>query len=136
MNQLVLRDKVQEYLFRFLGVLTLLSVGLQLFIQSPKTAIFWMLAVVFILVAIFFLTLNFGTIINQITADRGILTIRWNTKIFKKRLPIDQIAEITEDERYIRITMKDGSNIRLHVKHMDADKPRAARKFLKENTGL
>ena len=136
MNQLVLRDKVQEYLFRFLGVLTLLSVGLQLFIQSPKTAIFWMLAVVFILVAIFFLTLNFGTIINQITADRGILTIRWNTKIFKKRLPIDQIAEITEDERYILITMKDGSNIRLHVKHMDADKRRAARKFLKENTGL
>lgn len=136
MNQLVLRDKVQEYLFRFLGVLTLLSVGLQLFIQSPKTAIFWMLAVVFILVAIFFLTLNFGALINRITADRGILTIRWNTKIFKKRLPIDQIAEITEDDRYIRITMKDGSNIRLHVKHMDADKRRAARKFLKENTGL
>lgn len=136
MNQLVLRDKVQEYLFRFLGVLTLLSVGLQLFIQSPKTAIFWILAVVFILVAIFFLTLNFGALINRITADRGILTIRWNTKILKKRLPIDQIAEITEDERYIRITMKDGSNIRLHVKHMDADKRRAARKFLKENTGL
>jgi hypothetical protein len=136
MNQLVLRDKVQEYLFRFLGVLTLLSVGLQLFIQSPKTAIFWMLAVVFILVAIFFLTLNFGALINRITADRGILTIRWNTKIFKKRLPIDQIAEITEDDRYIRITMKDGSNIRLHVKYMDADKRRAARKFLKENTGL
>lgn len=136
MNQLVLRDKVQEYLFRFLGVLTLLSVGLQLFIQSPKTAIFWMLAVVFILVAIFFLTLNFGALINRITADRGILTIRWNTKILKKRLPIDQIAEITEDDRYIRITMKDGSNIRLHVKHMDADKRRAARKFLKENTGL
>lgn len=136
MNQLVLRDKVQEYLFRFLGVLTLLSVGLQLFIQSPKTAIFWMLAVVFILVAIFFLTLNFGALINRITADRGILTIRWNTKILKKRLPIDQIAEITEDERYIRITMKDGSNIRLHVKLMDADKRRAARRFLKENTGL
>lgn len=136
MNQLVLRDKVQEYLFRFLGVLTLLSVGLQLFIQSPKTAIFWMLAVVFILVAIFFLTLNFGALINRITADRGILTIRWNTKILKKRLPIDQIAEITEDRRFIRITMKDGSNIRLHVKHMDADKRRAARKFLKENTGL
>ena len=136
MNQLVLRDKVQEYLFRFLGVLTLLSVGLQLFIQSPKTAIFWMLAVVFILVAIFFLTLNFGALINRITADRGILTIRWNTKILKKRLPIDQFAEITEDERYIRITMKDGSNIRLHVKHMDADKRRAACKFLKENTGL
>ena len=136
MNQLVLRDKVQEYLFRFLGVLTLLSVGLQLFIQSPKTAIFWMLAVVFILVAIFFLTLNFGALINRITADRGKLTIRWNTKIFKKHLPIDQIAEITEDRRFIRITMKDGSTIRLHVKLMDADKRRAARRFLKENTGL
>lgn len=136
MNQLVLRDKTQEYLYRFLGVLILLSVGIQLFIQSPKTAIFWMLAVVFILTAILLLTLNFGTIINQITADRGILTIRWGKKIFKRHLPIDQIAEITENERYIRITMKDGSNIRLHVKHMEADKRRAARRFLKENTGL
>lgn len=136
MNQLVIRDKAQEYVFRFLGGLTLLGVGIQLFVQSPKTAIFWILVVVFILAAILFFTLNFGALINRITADRGILTIRWNTKIFKKHLHIDQIAEITEDKRYIRITMKDGSNIRLHVKHMDADKRRAARRFLKENTGL
>lgn len=136
MNQLVIRDKAQEYIFRFLGGLTLLGVGIQLFVQSPKTAIFWILVVVFILAAILFFTLNFGALINRITADRGILTIRWNTKIFKKHLPIDQIAEITEDRRFIRITMKDGSTIRLHVKLMDADKRRAARRFLKENTGL
>lgn len=136
MNQLVIRDKAQEYVFRFLGSLTLLGVGIQLFIHSPKSAIFWMLVVVFILTAVLFLTLNFGALVNRLSADHGILTIRWNTKIFKKHLHIDQIAGITEDNRFIRITMKDGHTIRLHVKLMDADKRRSARKFLKENTGF
>lgn len=136
MNQLVIRDKAQEYVFRFLGGLLLFAVGLQLYMHSPKRAIFWILVVVFILAAILFFTLNFGALINRLTADRGILTIRWNTKIFKKHLHIDQIAGISEDNRYIRITMKDGHTIRLHVKLMDADKRRAARRFLKENTGF
>lgn len=136
MNQLVIRDKAQEYVFRFLGSLTLLGVGIQLFIHSPKSAIFWMLVLVFILAAVLFLTLNFGALVNRLSADHGILTIRWNTKIFKKHLHIDQIAGITEDNRFIRITMKDGHTIRLHVKLMDADKRRSARKFLKENTGF
>jgi hypothetical protein len=136
MNQLVLRDKAREYIFRFLGGLLLLSVGLQLFVHSPKSAAFWILVAVFILTAILFLTLNFGGLINRLTADRGILTVRWNTKILKKHLRIDQIAEIIEDKRYIRIIMKDGRTIRLPVRLMDADKRRSARRFLKENTGL
>ena len=136
MNQLVIRDKAQEYVFRFLGGLLLFSVGLQLFMHSPKRAVFWIMVVLFILAAILFFTLNFGALINRLTADHGILTVRWNTKIFKKHLPIDQITEITEDKRYIRIKMKDGHTICLPVKLMDADKRRAARRFLKENTGL
>ena len=136
MNQLVRRDKAQEYVFRFLGGLTLLGVGLQLFVHSPKKAMFWILVVIFILVAVLFFTMLFGTLINRLTADRGILTIRWNTKLFKKHLRIDQIAGITDDRRYIRIVMKDGHTERLHVKLMDADKRNAARRFLKENTGL
>ncbi len=136
MNQLVIRDKAQEYIFRFLGGLTLLGVGIQLFTHSPKTGVFWILVVTFILAALLFFTLIFGAIINRLTADHGILTIRWNTKIFKKHLHIDQIAGITEDNRYICITMKDGRIIRLYVKLMDADKRRAARKFLKESTGF
>lgn len=136
MNQLVLRDKAQEYIFRFLGGVTLLGVGLQLFTQSPKKPIFWILVVVFILAAVLFFTMLFGALINRLTADRGILTVRWNTKMFKKHLRIDQIAEITDDRRYIRIIMKDGHTVRLPVKLMDADKRNAARRFLKENTGL
>ena len=136
MNQLVLRDKAQEYVFRFLGGVTLLGVGLQLFVHSPKKAMFWILVVIFILVAVLFFTMLFGTLINRLTADRGILTVRWNTKLFKKHLRIDQIAEITDDRRFIRIIMKDGHTIRLHVKLTDADKRNAARRFLKENTGL
>ena len=136
MNQLVIRDKAQELVYRFLGGLLLLSVGLQLFIHSPKRAMFWILVVVFILAAILFFTLNFGTLINRITADQGILTIRWNTKLFRKHLRIDEIASISEDKRYIRISMKDGHIVRLPVRLMEPDKRREVRKFLKSNTGF
>ena len=136
MNQLVLRDKAQEYIFRFLGGLTLLGVGIQLFTNSPKRAIFWIFVVTFIVAGIFLLTLNLGALVNRLTVDRGILTIRWNTKIFKRHLRIDEIAEITEDKRYIRIIKTNGRSIRLPVRLLDRDKRRAIRKFLKENTGI
>lgn len=136
MNQLVLRDKAQEYVFRFLGGLTLLGVGLQLFIHSPKKAIFWILVAVFIIAAILFFTMLLGALISRLTTDRGILTIRWHTKIFKKHLRIDQIAEITEDKNNIRIIMKDGHKVRLPVRLMESDKRTAVRRFLKEQTGL
>lgn len=136
MNQLVIRNKPQELVFRFLGGLLLFSVGLQLFIHSPKTAIFWILVGIFILTAILFFTLNFGALINRITADQGILTIRWNTKIFKKHLRIDEIASITENKRFIHISMKDGHTVRLPVRLMEPDKRREVRKFLKSNTGF
>jgi hypothetical protein len=136
MNQLVLRDKAQEYIFRFLGGLTLLAVGIQLFTSSPKRALFWILFVTFIVAGIFFLTLNLGALVNRLTVDHGILTIRWNTKIFKKHIRVDEIAEITEDKRYIRIIKTDGRSIRLPVRLLDRDKRRAIRKFLKENTGI
>jgi len=136
MNQLVLRDKTQEYVFRFLGGLLLLSTGLQLFVYSPKRPVFWILAVVFVLVAILFFTNFFGTLINRLTSDAGTLTIRWNTRLFRKHVRIDEIAEITEDKRFIRIIQKNGKSIRLPVRLLEPDKRRAARKFLKEATGF
>jgi len=136
MNQLVIRDKAQELVYRSLGGLILLSVGLQLFVHNPKSAVFWILVVVFVLAAILLFTLNFGALINRITADQGILTIRWNTKLFKKHLRIDEITSITEDERCIRITTKNGHTVRLPVRLMEPDKRNEVRKFLKSNTGL
>ncbi|MRR23679.1 hypothetical protein EG830_11950 [bacterium] len=136
MNQLVLRDKTQEYVFRFLGSLLLLSVGLQLFVHSPRKAIFWILAVIFGLAAVLFFSMFFGSLISRLTSDAGVLTIRWNTKLFTKHVRIDEIAEITEDRRFIHIVQKNGRSIRLPVRLMDPDKRRAARKFLKESTGL
>jgi len=136
MNQLVIRNKAQEFLFRFLGGLLLFSVGLQLLIHSPKNAIFWIMIIVFILAAILLFTLNFGALINRLTADQGILTIRWNTKIFKKHLRIDQITSITEDKRFIHINLKNGHAVRLRVRLIDPDKRREIRKFLKTNTGF
>jgi hypothetical protein len=136
MNQLVVRDKAQEFVFRFLGGLLLLSVGLQLFTHSPRSGMFWILAVVFILVALSFFTLHFGILIIRLTSDAGILTIRWNTKLFKRHVRIHEITAITEDKRSIRIVLKNGKNIRLPVRLMDPDKRSAVRKFLKESTGF
>jgi len=136
MNQLVLRDKAQEYIFRFLGGLTLLGVGIQLFTNSSRRAIFWILVVVFIVVAIMFLTLLMGAYVNRLTVERGRLTVRWNTKIFKKHIRIDEITGVTEDKNFIRILKKDGKSIRLRVRLLDRDRRRTVRKFLKENTGF
>lgn len=136
MNQLVVRDKAHEFAFRFAGGLIILGVGLQLFVQSPRRWIFWFNAVLLILAAIYFFSLSFGNLINRLTADAGILTIRWNTKIFRKHVRIDEIREITEDKNFIRIMKKEGKSIRLPVRLLDHDKRRAIRKFLKENTGF
>jgi len=136
MNQLVLRDKAQEYIFRFLGGLTLLGVGIQLFTNSSRRAIFWILVVVFIVVAIMFLTLLMGAYVNRLTVERGRLTVRWNTMIFKKYIRIDEITGVTEDKNFIRILKKDGKSIRLRVRLLDRDRRRTVRKFLKENTGF
>lgn len=114
----------------------LLAVGLQLFIHPPREFIFWLMAVVFVLAAILFFTMLFGALISRLTSDAGVLTVRWNTKIFKKHIRIDQIAEITEDKNFIRIIQKDGKIIRLPVRLMEPDRRRAVRKFLKEVTGF
>jgi len=97
---------------------------------------FWILFIVFILVALSFFTHHFGILIIRLTSDAGVLTIRWNTKLFKKQVRIHEITEITEDIRCIRIVLKSGKSIRLPVRLMDPDKRRAVRKFLKENTGF
>jgi hypothetical protein len=136
MNQLVVRDKASEFLSRFLGGLLLLAVGLQLFTHSPRSGIFWILAIVFIVVALSLLTRHFGILIIRLTSDAGVLTIRWNTKLFKRHVPIHEITAITEDKRCIRIVLKSGKRIRLPVRLMDPDKRRSVRKFLKENTGF
>lgn len=136
MNQLVVRDKTSEFVFRFLGGLLLLSVGLQLFTYSPRRGMFWILAIIFVLVALSFFTNQFGTLIIRLTSDAGILTIRWNTRLFTKQVPIHEITGITEDKRCIRITVRNGRKIRLPVRLMEPDKRMAIRKFLKENTGF
>lgn len=136
MNQLVMRDKTQEYVFLFLGGALLLSNGIQLFIYNPREIVFWILFAAFFMAALLLLAIGFGGLINRITADAGILTIRWNTNIFKKHIWINKIAGITEDKKYIRILTKDGKSIRLRVKLMEPDKRRTIRKFLIENTGF
>jgi hypothetical protein len=90
---------------------------------------------VFVLAAVLFFALP-GSMTSRITADAGVLTIKWYSSLFKKHIRIDNITGITEDRRFIYISTKDGGTVRLRIKLMDHDKSRSARKFLKQNTGF
>lgn len=135
MNQLVIRNKRQEFLFRFLGGLMLLGAGLQLFVARPRSAVFWIQMAVFVLAAALFFALP-GSMTSRITADAGVLTIKWYSKMFKKHIRIDKITGIDEDSRFIYISTSDSGITRLRIKLMDHDKSRSVRKFLKQSTGF
>ena len=135
MNQLVIRNKRQEFLFRFLGGLMLLGAGLQLFVARPRSAVFWIQMAVFVLAAALFFALP-GSMTSRIKADAGVLTIKWYSKMFKKHIRIDKITGIDEDSRFIYISTSDSGITRLRIKLMDHDKSRSVRKFLKQSTGF
>lgn len=135
MNQLVIRNKRQEFLFRFLGGLMLLGAGLQLFVARPRSAVFWIQMAVFVLAAALFFALP-GSMTSRITADAGVLTIKWYSRLFKKHIRIDKITGIDEDSRFIYISTSDSGITRLRIKLMDHDKSRSVRKFLKQSTGF
>lgn len=135
MNQLVIRNKRQEFLFRFLGGLMLLGAGLQLFVARPRSALFWIQMAVFVLAAALFFALP-GSMTSRITADAGVLTIKWYSRLFKKHIRIDKITGIDEDSRFIYISTSDSGITRLRIKLMDHDKSRSVRKFLKQSTGF
>jgi len=113
----------------------LLGAGLQLFVSRPRSALFWIQMAVFVSAAVLFFALP-GSMTSRITADAGVLTIKWYSNLFKKHIRIDNITGITEDRRFIYISTRDGGIVRLRIKLMDHDKSRSARKFLKQNTGF
>ena len=113
----------------------LLGAGLQLFVARPRSAVFWIQMAVFVLAAALFFALP-GSMTSRITADAGVLTIKWYSKMFKKHIRIDKITGIDEDSRFIYISTSDSGITRLRIKLMDHDKSRSVRKFLKQSTGF
>jgi hypothetical protein len=97
---------------------------------------FWIQILAMLLLGLAFLSLNFGTLTNRLTAEKGELTIRWYTRPGRTTIRVNEIDEIHADENSVRIMLKSGRTIRLPTGMLEFDEKRAVRKFLKETTGF
>jgi hypothetical protein len=136
MKQLVLRDKEQEFIYKFLGTLVGMSLLLQLFLNSPRSWLFWLNTVLVILLFVLFITRGFGTNVNCLTFDENSLSIRWHSKLWVMRINVSEISRIVSDTKCIRIKLKNGRVIRIPVNYLEVKDQRDVRNFLRETTGL
>jgi hypothetical protein len=136
MKQLVLRNTTYEKIYRALGIVMLVMVIIVIITGDSTTWVFWVQVLAMFLLAGAFISLNFGTLVNRLTADSGRLTVRWYNRPGKVTVNIEDIAEIHADESFVRITLKSGRLIRLPTGMLEFNERRAVRKFLKEATGL
>ncbi len=136
MKQLVLRNSLYEKIYRSLGVVCLVMVIVVAMTGDTSEWPFWLHTVSLLILALLFITLNFGTLVNRLTVDRGLLIIRWYTKVVRITIPIHEIERITADEISVRIVLLSGRNVRLPTGMLEMGERRAVRKFLKETTGF
>ena len=136
MKQLVLRNSLYERIYRSLGVVCMVMVIVIILTGEKNDWSFWIQILAMILLGLAFLSLNFGTLVNRLTAEKGELTIRWYTKPGQTKIQIQNIDEIHADENSVRILLKSGRTVRLPTGMLEFDEKRAVRKFLKETTGF
>lgn len=136
MKQLVLRNKGQKYVYIFLGTLVGISAILQLFLNSPRSWLFWVNAVLVIMLLVLFITRGFGTNVNSLTYDEHALLIRWYNRLRVMRIDVSEIAEIASDKKCINIKLKNDRVIRIPVNYLEVKDQLDVRNFLKETTGL
>jgi len=135
MKQLVLRNSLYERIYRSLGVVCLVMVIVIIITGDKNEWSFWLQIIAMLLLGLAFLSLNFGTLVNRLTAEKGQLTIRWYTKPGRTKIQIQDIDEIHADENSVRIILKSGRTLRFPTGMLEFDEKRAVRKFLKETTG-
>jgi hypothetical protein len=136
MRQLILRNTTYEKIYRAIGVVTLLMTIVVIITGDTSEWNFWLQVIVLLLLGISLISLNFGTLVNRLTAESGKLTVRWYSRPVRVTINIENIREINADEYFVRIVMKTGRIIRLPTGMLEFDEKRAVRKFLKEATGL
>lgn len=136
MKQLVLRNTIYERIYRSIGVVCLIMVIVIIITGDKNEWPFWLQIIAMLLLGLAFLSLNFGTLINRLSADMGKLTIRWYTRPFRTVINIQEIEEIHADENFVRIVLKSGRIVRLPTGMLEFDEKKAVRKFLKETTGF
>lgn len=136
MKQLVLRNTLYERIYRSLGIVCLVMVIVIALTGDTNDWSFWLQTMVLLLLALVFISLNFGTLVNRLVAEKGQLTVKWYTKPFRITIHIHEIEEILADENSIRIILKTGRTLRLPTGMLEFEEKRAVRKFLKETTGF
>ena len=136
MKQLVLRNSLYEKIYRSLGVVCMVMVIVIILTGDSNAWSFWIQILALLLLGLAFLSLNFGTLTNRLTAEKGELTIRWYTRPGRTTIQIHEIDEILADENSVRIILKSGRTVRLPTGMLEFDEKRAVRKFLKETTGF
>ena len=136
MKQLVLRNSLYEKIYRSLGVVCMVMVIVIIMTGDKDAWSFWIQIIAMLLVGLAFLSLNFGSLINRLTVEKGMLTIRWYTRPGQTAIKIHEIEEILADENSVRIILKSGRTVRLPTGMLEFDEKRAVRKFLKETTGF
>jgi len=136
MKQLVIRNSLYEKIYRSLGVVCMVMVIVIIITGDRNEWSFWVQIIAMLLLGLAFLSLNFGTLTNRLTFERGELIIRWYTRPGRTTIQIHEIDEIHAEENSVRIILKSGRTIRLPTGMLEFDEKRAVRKFLKETTGF
>jgi len=136
MKQLVLRDKGQEAVFRFVGILALLSLIASLILTDPGSWLFWLCAAMIVLLLIALFTHGFGTNINRLIHNNGVLEIRWYNRLRKRRINVGDIAGMTFDNRFVCIKLKNEKILRIPVKYFEPHDRDEIISFLKEISNL
>lgn len=137
MKQIVLRDKGQEFVLKSVFILTVISLGLQLITTDPHSWIFWVVAVLFImLILLIIITRGLKTTANSLTLEDGNLIIRWYSRIRKRTINVLDIVEIWDEKKFISIKLINDKVIRIPVRFLDVKEHREIQNFLKEITEL
>lgn len=137
MKQIVLRDKGQEFVLKSVFILTVISLGLQLITTDPHSWIFWVVAVLFImLIVLLIITRGLKTTANSLTLEDGNLIIRWYSRIRKRTINVLDIVEIRDEKKFISIKLINDKVIRIPVRFLDVKEHREIQNFLKEITEL
>jgi hypothetical protein len=136
MKQLVLRDKGQEAIIKFTGILALLSLTASLFLSHPDSWLFWLCAVMVILLLIALFTHGFGTGINRLVLKADVLEMRWYNRLRKRRINVSDIKRITTDDKGISIKLINEKIIRIPMEYFEPHDRVRVISFLKEITDL
>ena len=136
MKQLVLRDKGQETVFRFTGIMALVSLTALLILTSPGSWLFWLWAVMIIVLLIALFTHGFGTNINRLVHNDGVLEIRWYNRLRKRRINVSDMKGITYANKCVRIELINEKILHLPIKYFEPPDRVKVITFLKEMTDL